>query len=397
MNRPDTTRAWPWVVFVCALTAQLLTVALSAWQAKQGYQTTYEYWPESTAGTVSYAVVGLLICLRVPGNRLGPVMMALTVASGVQGLAGTTALIAANQGWPEQVIAWLGSLFVTGQLTTVFLAIVLLMLAPTGRPLNRFWSWVLALTCVDVAIGLTAAFLAGATPDSLSGFPVGASLLSPQAVRAATSVMGVAGSIAVLAVPLMMVCLVQRWVSARGDDRRRVTWVVIGGLAGPALIFCDVSLGGAGESNLRGSVVWGLAAMALPAGIAVAVLRHGLYGLDRVVSRTVTYAIVTGAVLAIYAATVALLSWIVPGGSSLAVAAATLAAAAAFQPVLHRVRQALDRRFNRAQYDGLRTVDQFGRDLRHVIHPEEVSNSLLDAVNSTLEPESTGLWLRIVP
>ena len=106
-----------------------------------------------------------------------------------------------------------------------------------------------------------------------------------------------------------------------------------------------------------------------------------------------SYAIVTGTVLAIYVATVGLLSWLVPGKSALPVAAATLAAAAAFQPVLRHVRASVDRRFNREHYDGLRTVEEFSRALRHVIDADDVEQRLLQAVSSTLEPETTRVWL----
>jgi hypothetical protein len=394
MNRPDTTRAWPWVVFGCSFVAVGLVDVLTAWQYAQGYPHPYEYWPESTAGALSYGVVGLLIALRVPGNRLGPLMLGLMAASGLQGLAGVAALVAVARDWPHELAAVLGGLFSAGQLLSVFSAILMLLLAPTGRPLNRFWAFVVAVFCVDAGFTLVATVLAGALPNSLTGFPTGLTPFPAEETRVLTGVANSAAGVAILGVPLAMIALAMRWFAAHDDDRRRITWVVIGGLAGPVLIFGDILLGGTNESNLRGSLVWGLAAMTLPAGIGMAVLRHGLYQLDRIVSRTVSYVIVTGAVLGIYVTTVALLSSLVPDRSSLPVAAATLVAAAAFQPVLRRVRGSVDRRFNREHYDGLRTVDEFGRTLRHVIHPDEVTQSLLIAVDGTLKPTTAGLWLR---
>lgn len=134
--------------------------------------------------------------------------------------------------------------------------------------------------------------------------------------------------------------------------------------------------------------------MLIPLAFGVAILRYRLYDIDRLISRSTSYLLVSGTVVAVYEVTVTLISRLAPSSSSLAVAAATLVAAAAFRPVLIRVRNAVDRRFDRARYDGQRAVDQFGTDLRQVVNPQEVTDSLLAVVDDALAPAQASLWLR---
>jgi hypothetical protein len=131
--------------------------------------------------------------------------------------------------------------------------------------------------------------------------------------------------------------------------------------------------------------------------LTVAVLRYRLYELDRVVSRTVTYAAVTGLLVATYAGLVTAVSRLTPSGSSLAVAASTLAVAALFQPVRRRVQAAVDRRFNRTRYDAARTVEQFRLRLRDEVDLDAVRSDLLTVVHRTVQPAGVALWLRPQP
>ena len=133
----------------------------------------------------------------------------------------------------------------------------------------------------------------------------------------------------------------------------------------------------------------------IPLSIGVAVLKYRLYDIDRVISRTTSYAIVTGLLVATYGIVVTLLGRLVPDSSSLAVAAATLAAAATFRPLLHRVQSAVDRRFNRARYNSVQTVEMFASQLRQVVDPDTVADDLLEVVSETMEPTDVGLWIRV--
>jgi hypothetical protein len=132
----------------------------------------------------------------------------------------------------------------------------------------------------------------------------------------------------------------------------------------------------------------------IPISIGVAVLKYRLYDVDRVISRTTSYTIVTGLVFITYGAVIAISSRLMPDSSTLAVAAATLVAAAAFRPLLKRVQAVVDKRFNRERYNAAQTLSAFGRHLRDVVDTEAVTASLIGAVGSTLQPSQAIVWLR---
>jgi hypothetical protein len=132
----------------------------------------------------------------------------------------------------------------------------------------------------------------------------------------------------------------------------------------------------------------------MPAAIAVAVLRYRLWDLDRLVSRTVTYALVTALLVVPYLLIVPAATRLAQGSGSLAVAAATLAAAAAFQPVRRRIQNLVDRRFNRARYDAARTVAAFATRLREQVDLDALSAELLAVVDQSMQPTQASLWLR---
>jgi hypothetical protein len=131
----------------------------------------------------------------------------------------------------------------------------------------------------------------------------------------------------------------------------------------------------------------------VPVAIGIAVLRYRLYDIDRVISRTVAYAIVTGLLAAIYAGLVLLATQVLRFRTPVAVAAATLAAAALFTPVWRRVQRVVDRRFNRVRYDGDRMVEEFAAGLKDEVDLETVRADLADVVNQTLEPAHVSVWV----
>ena len=131
-----------------------------------------------------------------------------------------------------------------------------------------------------------------------------------------------------------------------------------------------------------------------PAGVAVAVLRYRLWDLDRLVSRTVTYALVTALLVIPYVLIVPAAGRLAAGSGNLAVAAATLAAAALFQPLRHRIQDLVDRRFNRRRYDAARTVEGFAARLRVQVDLDALQGELLTVVDQTMQPDQAWLWLR---
>ncbi len=135
----------------------------------------------------------------------------------------------------------------------------------------------------------------------------------------------------------------------------------------------------------------------LAAAIGIAVTRHGLYEIGRVISRSVSYALLTAILIAVYLSAVTILTAAtapVTRDSPLAVAAATLLAAAVFRPARRRVQQIVDRRFNRARYDASRTIESYRHRLREEVDVDALTEDLLATVTASMQPAGAALWLR---
>jgi hypothetical protein len=158
------------------------------------------------------------------------------------------------------------------------------------------------------------------------------------------------------------------------------------------------SLFGAPDAWLLWALLVELAAVFLfPASVAVAILRHHLYDIDRLVSRTLTYGLLTVVLGIVYVGAVVLLGQALNpqgGDSPLAVAASTLLVAALFQPLRRRIQQAVDRRFNRRRYDAAKTIEAFSARLREEVDLDTLSAELLAVVDQTMQPTKASLWLR---
>jgi hypothetical protein len=141
----------------------------------------------------------------------------------------------------------------------------------------------------------------------------------------------------------------------------------------------------------------GLCAAVLPPAIGAAILRYRLYDLDRIISRTLAYGLLTVLLGGGYALVVLGLGQLLGRDSSLVVAGATLAVAAAFRPARRRVQQAVDRRFNRRRYDVARTIEEFSTRLRDQVDLDTLSAEVLAVVDQTMEPTRVWLWLRPSP
>ena len=141
-----------------------------------------------------------------------------------------------------------------------------------------------------------------------------------------------------------------------------------------------------------GNVAW-FGVAALPVSMGVAILKYRLYEIDRIISRTLAYAIVTGLLVGVYAGLVLLATHVLEVRGPVSVAAATLVAAALFAPVRRRVQHLVDRRFNRARYDAERTVAAFAARLQDTVDPDSVRADLAGAVHGALEPTHVSVWL----
>jgi hypothetical protein len=135
-------------------------------------------------------------------------------------------------------------------------------------------------------------------------------------------------------------------------------------------------------------------ALGLPISIAVSITRYRLYEIDRLISRSVSYALVIGLLVGVYAGLVALLQVFVPSDNPLVVAASTLAVAALFNPVRKRIQDWVDRRFNRSRYDAERVMDSFASTLRDRVEVGDVVDGWVGVVSETMQPTAVGVWIR---
>ena len=179
------------------------------------------------------------------------------------------------------------------------------------------------------------------------------------------------------------------WRRATGERRQQLKWLATG--AAVTLVVVAASLGFS-STSVVGEIL-GIGLAALPVGIGVGILKYRLYDIDRIISRTLAYAIVTGLLVGVYAGLVLLATRVLPLSSPVAVAASTLAAAALFSPLRRRVQRAVDRRFNRARYDAEITGAGFAARLKDAVDLDAVQADLTSAVQQTLEPAHVSVWI----
>jgi hypothetical protein len=240
-------------------------------------------------------------------------------------------------------------------------------------------------------------FLLAATLRSKELEPPYPPIRSPLAVQALAGPAEVAAGLALavtgLAVLVGAASLVLRFRRARGVERQQLKWMAFA--AALALVaVAAVTVGAAMNEQAVVVGVSGVYMAVLPLAIGAAILRYRLYDLDRIVSRTLAYGLLTVLLGLGYAGVVLGLGRLLPQGSSLVVAAATLAVAGVFQPARRRVQRVVDRRFNRRRYDAAQTIAAFSDRLRQQVDLDALAAELLAVVDQTMQPTSVSLWLR---
>lgn len=344
---------------------------------------------------VGFGLVGALIVSSRPDNRIGWLMCGITFAVGFGLLtAGYSrfALVTAPRGWPlGDPAAWVAT---WAFLPVVALVATLVLLYPSGAP-SRLGRWILRLFLSVIAVdALVFAFRPGPVegntpPDNPLGIPGARDLLDP-----ATETLGTV--LAILAL-VAVADVVLRYRRSSGVERLQFRWFVLAVASFPVMFFGAGLLEefGIGYQGFDPVVVafalWG---NGTAAAIGVAITRHGLYEIDRVISRTVGYVLVVGLLGAVYFGAITFLTYVLPAESQLAVAGSTLAVAALFNPVRKRVLRWVDRRFNRSRYDAQKVVDRFAGSLRDRVDSEEVIDGWVGAVTETMQPASAGVWVR---
>ena len=185
---------------------------------------------------------------------------------------------------------------------------------------------------------------------------------------------------------------------SKGDSRQQLKWLMGGGIvtiiATATLVVDSPNQTQPGIALVVLIAVLLVGFAGLPVGIGVGVLKYRLYDVDRLISRTLSYAIVTGLLIGVYVGLVSLATRVLPFSSPLGVAASTLVAVALFNPLRRRVQRLVDHRFNRARYDAEATVSAFAQRVRDDVDLAAVSSEFVRAVQASVEPAHVSLWLR---
>ena len=398
--RPATGRRWP-AVLAWAVACVTVTSLAPAYrlQSLVGAAGSPERAPSIAAtapvalAVVSAAAVGALVASRRPRHPVGWLLLGVGLAVAVSVLSepyvkygllvrpgsvpGARSLV------PLLYSTWLVGLGCAG---------FVLLLTPTGSlpsPGWRWWARVAAAAPVLVVLGFAV------QPDPMApeylGNPLAVPALAPGLLVAALA--GIVVIVAGLVVGAGS--LVLRFRRAHGTDRLQLRWLALALAAAcaPALLLAALVAGVLGRDPVVLASL-SLCVALLPLATGAAILRYRLYDLDRIISRTLAYGLLTVLLGLGYAAVVLGLGRLLPEGSSLVVAAATLAVAAVFQPLRRRLQAAVDRRFNRRRHDAARILQGFRARLRDQVDLDSLTAEVLAVVDQTMQPTQASLWLR---
>ena len=353
------------------------------------------------AGLWLYWGVGALVVVRADGHLIGWLfaVAAAMMASVILSWSLRFQLFSSQQ--PDPLGVWfglLGTLLLAPAIILILPAVALTF--PTGTLPGPRWRWPVGLVAAMVAVRMLAIVI---RPGPLFGDGDGPvnplTPWLPAFLSGALEVLRTLEAIGSLSLPLGavlgVVAIVVRFRRAQGDQRQQLKWFLAA--ITPAAMLIPLSISGV----LQAVPIIDLLSVAtlpiIPVSVAVAILRYRLYDIDRVISRTISYGLVTALLVAVFLIVNLGLQGLlsdVTSGNSLAVAASTLLAAALFTPVRRRIQGIVDRRFDRARYDGERTASAFSVRMRDATDLPTVAQDLDLTVRRAIAPSSVGLWLR---
>ncbi len=347
--------------------------------------------------TAPFAMVGLVLAWRKPGNPLGWIILSATVFSMLSEDASYYTVADYRLHHGGLPLGWLALLAQPGWAPTIVLAGLTFLLFPDGRPPSARWRWVL---WAYAGIGLlwiagTVVITVGAIIGHRTQVDSGGNLLLLSGTNPASGWWNV---LQIVFFPLLALCWlaslagqVASWRRSSGERREQLKWLMTGSAG--VLVGIGISLTISGWSPILNVIAlagW----FAFPVCIGVAVLKYRLFDIDRIISRTLAYAIITGLLIGVYAGVVLLATRVLPFSGPVAVAVATLAAAALFNPLRRRVQKLVDRRFNRARYDADQIIAAFAARLQDAVNLDAVRADLASSVRQALEPAHISMWVK---
>jgi hypothetical protein len=341
---------------------------------------------------VSAATVGAVLASRRPRHPVGWLLLGLGGSIGLAGFAESYVLygqLARSGALPAA--RWLAIYSPAVTLAGVACVGFVVLLTPTGSLPSSRWRW-----WARVAAAAPVVYLVAITLKSEAVDPAYRSVTNPlglQALQLPITITHIVASGIIVVAVVGALSLVVRFRRARGVERQQLRWVALAAVLASLAIL--VALAGMALRNTA-LLPWafGISFAVLPPAIGAAILRYGLYDLDRIISRTLAYGLLTVLLAGCYAAVVMGLGQLLGRDSSLVVAAATLGVAVVFQPARRRIQAVVDRRFNRRRYDAAHTIEAFSARLREQVDLATLSGDLLAVVEQTMQPTTVSLWLR---
>jgi hypothetical protein len=325
-----------------------------------------------------YLALTCLLIARRPRHPITWLMTAIVLFTVLGGLS--EAVTAQPAGVPEpwwwNLAAWYRNWYFVAFMSAY---VLLFHLFPTGQPIRSRWAWG-TRTAIFAVVMITVVTMTG--PADGPDVPNPLEVSAPSWITGPVSILLAIAWLITIAtiIPILVV----RFLRSQNEERQQLKW----------FMFCVSAALGVFWLQVFADWLF-LVAIVLPGiGIGVALLRYRLYDIDRIISRTSTYAVVTGVLLAIFGLVVTTASSLLGNESPLAVAGATLTAAALARPVLLRTQAIIDRRFNRANYDALHVIDGFGTRMRTRVDSQDIREDLVATVNATLQPDNIGVWIR---
>lgn len=347
-----------------------------------------------------FAVVGLVVAYRQPANAMGWLMYFAALAFLVNADASEYSVLVYRDHRAWHALGPVAVMVQPSWAPAIIMVVLLVLLFPDARlPLGRWRPALIGFLSIG-ALWMVGAFGIAADVIARGRIVVAASgdLEVIDHPTGGYAWWGTAQSVFFIAVAFALVLSIGRQVGAyrhaEGERRLQLQWLMWGVVV--FAVFAPLDLLASDHNGWQRVVAFiaEIGLVALPACMGVAILKHRLFDIDRFISRTLSYAIVTGVLIGIYVALVTVATRLLPLSSPIAVAVATLVAAAAFTPVRVRVQRLVDRRFNRARYDAEATVTAFAAGLRGAVELERVQQDLIDVVGAAVQPTTLSIWIR---
>jgi hypothetical protein len=390
-------RVWWWAAVGLASATVLLLAGSAPFAVEARLATAVGYG--FAVVLVAFVVVGLMLVRTRPRNPIGWTMIVGAFFGGLTSFGGPYA-VDAYRLHHHLPLAQVAVFIQPSWAPTIFLVALALMLFPDGVLPSGRWRWpVGSLAAVGIVwmVGAYAIAVDTIALGHVSIEPTGdlSRIDYPTAGWAWWSYVQAVFFFELLGVGVLwLVSRVPAYRKATGERRQQLKWLIFGGsLACVGIVLSVVLSGQTGVLGFIASIAsFGL--LGIPLSIGIGITKYRLYEIDRLISRTLSYTLLTGALAGVFLGLILLTTRVLPFSSPVGVAASTLAVAALFSPLRARLQRLVDGRFNRSRYDGEALVAGFSARLRDAVDLDTVRRSLLETVNQAVEPSHVSVWLR---